>query len=154
MEWIIGPKTRAHIVGFSGLNISGERWEIDIWPLGRKAQGEGFDGLRLKSIGIIAPVGVRMTLISARSKVGWETLPWRCVQVMDGFTFDTQQDRLGVQIPDLERMDLPGAMYRDHTKEFSIPQVETLAEGNTWTFGRPGRLACNVKQIIVERYDL
>ncbi len=154
MEWHIGPKTRAHIVGFSGVNFSGERWEIDIWPLGRKAQGEGFDGMRLKSIGIIAPVGVRMTLITARSKVGWEALPWRCVQVMEGHTFDTQQGKLGVQIPDLERMDLPGAMYVDHESQVGIPQVDCVADGTTWTFGRDGKLACNVKQIIVERYDL
>ena len=74
MRWDIGEKVRAHIVGFSGVNFSGERWEVDIWPHGGR-QGDEIDGRRVKSIGIIAPYGTRMILMAARPRRRGSTDP-------------------------------------------------------------------------------
>ena len=158
MRWEIGEKVRAHIVGFSGINFSGERWEVDIWPLGGRKDGGDIDGRRLKSIGIIAPLGTRMTLITAGSPDNWESLPWRCVQILDGHTFDSMDGkRVGVQIPDLDRMDPPHVrriMNPDVAHGF--PLVDRFEDGEGWTFGRVGgiELKCNIKAIRVERPDL
>ena len=154
MRWDVVGKLRAHIVGFSGVNFSGERWEVDIFPSGAQPDEE-FDGSRLKSIGIIAPYGVRMTLITASSTEGWEELPWRSVTVLKGFTFDAMDGRrVGVQIPDLDRMDPPHhRRVQDPFNVVAYPHAETLADGSGWTFGRSGGigLKCNVKRILVER---
>ena len=155
MRWIIGEKVRAHIVGFSGLNFSGERWEVDIWPLGGRKKGQDIDGSRLKSIGIIAPIGTRMVLMTGTGDEGWDERPWRCLQIVEGSTFTARDGkRVGVQVPDLDRMDPPGAQYLDPDVEQGYPQVERLDEGAGWTFGRTGflDLKTHIRCIRVERF--
>lgn len=156
MRWEIGDKVRAHIVGFSGINFSGERWEVDIWPLGGR-QGDEIDGARLKSVGIIAPVGTRMILITANGDA-YESLPWRCVQVLEGQTFTAMDGRrVGVQIPDLDRLDPPDVRrIKDPDSIASYPHAESVESGRGWTFGRSGGidLKGNIKRIVVERFDL
>jgi hypothetical protein len=156
MQWQIVGKIRAHIVGFSGLNFSGERWEVDIWPVGGQ-QGAEIDGRRLKSVGIIAPPGVRMVLMTSTGEDTWESQPWRCVQVIPGFTFDARDGkRVGVQVPDLDRMDPPHALYLDPDIERGFPQVERFEDGEGWTFGRKGHLdlKTNIRAIRVERFKV
>ena len=154
MRWEIGERVKAHIVGFSGLNFSGERWEVDIWPLGGR-QGDDIDGRRLKSIGIIAPIGTRLILKTASSADGWEDLPWRCIQILEGSTFQAMDGkRVGVQVPDLDRMDPPHVRrIMDPDSSSTYPHVERLSEGSGWTFGRGGgiELKCNVRGIQVDR---
>ncbi len=154
MRWEIGERVKAEIVGFSGINFSGERWEVKIWPFGGR-QGDEIDGRRLKSIGIIAPVGTRMILMTASSVEGWEALPWRCVQIVEGHTFDAMDGRrVGVQIPDLDRMDPPWVRrIVEPDVASTYPHVERLEEGSGWTFGRSGGipLKCNIRGIRVER---
>ena len=155
MKWIIGDKVRAHIVGFTGVNFSGERWEVDIWPLGGRKEGQDIDGTRLKSIGIIAPLRTRMILMTANGTDGWEDRPWRCVQVLDGSTFTARDGkRVGVQIPDLDRMDKPGSLYLDPDIHQGYPQVERLEDGTGWTFGRTGHLdlKTHIRCIRVEKF--
>ncbi len=152
MLWDIQDKVRAHIVGFSGINFSGERWEADIWPHGGLQSGTKLDGRRLKSIGIIAPVGVRMILKTTTSE-HWQELPWRCVQVVEGFTFESKGGKPGVQIPDLDAMDAPGSLRTDPDHQVGYPSVESLDAGTGWTFGHCGglELKCNIRAIRVER---
>lgn len=156
MRWDVADKVRAHIVGFSGINFSGERWEVDIWPFGGR-QGMEIDGSRLKSIGIIAPVGTRLILMTSGQADGWVDVPWRCVQILPGQTFEAMDGkRVGVQVPDLDRMDPPHVrriMDPDTASEY--PHVERFEDGRGWTFGRVGRteLKCNVRSIRVEKFD-
>ena len=150
VRWEIGEKVRAHIVGFSGVNFSGERWEVDIWPHGGR-QGDEIDGRRVKSIGIIAPYGTRMILMAARSKAAWLDRPWRCIQVLEGSTFESRDRGPGVQIPDLDQMDAPGSLFADQDFVIEIPRVDRLEDGVGWTFGRPGPLKCALGAIRVER---
>lgn len=153
MHWDIHGKIRAHIVGFSGVNFSGERWEVDIWPSG--VQGDEIDGSRLKSIGIIARYGIRMTLITAASADGWEELPWRAVTILKGHTFEALDGkRVGVQIPDLDRMDPPHVRRVMNPEASSTwPHADSLDDGSGWTFGRNGGigLKCNIRRIRIER---
>ena len=154
MRWDVRGKIKCHIVGFTGISFSGERFEVDIWPMGGR-QGDEIDGSRMKSIGIIAPYGVRMTLMAAASEEGWEELPWRAVQVLKGYTFDTLDGKkVGVQIPDLDRMDPPHVRrVMDPEASSTYPHADSLEDGKGWTFGRSGGigLKCNVRQIRVER---
>lgn len=157
MRWDIAEKTRAEIVGFSGINFSGERMEVSIWPHGGLQQGGDIDGTRLKSIGIIAPVGTRLVLITANGD-NYETLPWRALQIIEGHTFQAMDGRrVGVQVPDLDRMDPPDVRrIKDPDTVVGYPFAESLEAGRGWTFGRSGGidLKCNIKRIIVERFDL
>ena len=156
MQWQINGKVRAHIVCFSGLNFSGERWEVDIWPVGGR-QGADVDASRVKSIGIIAPIGTRMVLMTGTGEDTWQSQPWRCVQVLAGFTFEARDGkRVGVQIPDLDRMDPPHALYLDPDLIQGYPQVERLEDGSGWTFGRAGhiQLKTNLRAIRVERFKV
>lgn len=157
MRWEIEGKVRAQIVGFTGVNFSGERMEIEIWPVGG-LQGDEMDGARLKSIGIIAPIGTRIVLMTAASEEGWEELPWRAIQVLKGFTFEAMDGkRVGVQVPDLDRMDPPHVRrIMDPDVHHGYPSVDRLEEGRGWTFGRSGgiELKCNIRAIRVGRFDV
>ncbi len=156
MRWDIEDKVRAQIVGFSGINFSGERWEVEIWPFGGR-QGDEIDGRRLKSIGMIAPIGVRLVLITAASVEGWEELPWRCIQVIPGHTFDSMDGkRVGVQVPDLDRMDPPHVRrIMDPDTAALYPDATGLDDGKGWTFGRSGgiELKGNIRAIKIEKFD-
>ena len=156
MRWDIAPGLRAYIVGFTGINFSGQRIVVDIWPHGgRQAGDEELEGHRLKSIGLIAPIGTRMILMTAATPSNWEALPWRCIQIVEGKTFESVQfpGFVGAQIPDLDFADAPAALRSDPDFQITYPQVETLAEGKGWTFGRVGAmpLKTNIRSIKVDK---
>ncbi len=156
MRWDIESGLRAHIVGFTGINFSGQRIVVDIWPQGGRQKGdEELDGRRLKSIGLIAPIGTRMVLMSAATPDNWEVLPWRCIQIVEGKTFDSVQfpGFVGAQIPDLDYVDAPAALRTDPDFSITYPQVDRLEDGSGWTFGRVGStlLKTNVRSIRVDK---
>jgi hypothetical protein len=154
MIWDVGPKVRAHVVGFTGINFSGFRMEVDLFPTGTQ-KGE-IDGRRLKCIGMIAPIATRLTIFASSAEQGWETLPWRSFTILDGFTFQAHDGkRVGVQVPDLDVLDNPDALRTDPDFSCSYPEAPNLTDGKGWTFGCIGQtpLKCNVRRIRVERMD-
>jgi len=150
-RWVIGDKVRGEVLFFTGLNFSGQRTIIRLLP-GNRWQGDPIDGKRIKSFGIIAPYGMRVTLATARSDLDWEALTWRSVTVLEDHTFTSQQGKPAVQIPDLDVMDAFDARRTDDSRRVGYPQVESLAEGEGWTYGYRGGsdLKCNVGTIRVD----
>jgi len=157
LRWDIAPGTRAYIVGFTGINFSGQRIVVDIWPHGGRQAGEELEGARLKSIGLIAPIGTRMIVMTAATTDNWEALPWRCIEIVEGKTFDSVQfpGFVGAQVPDLDFVDSPSALRTDPDFQVTYPHVERLEDGVGWTFGRVGRmpLKTNIRSIRVERRE-
>lgn len=155
MRWDIEAGIRAHIVGFTGINFSGQRIVVDIWPHGGRQDGEELEGHRLKSIGLIAPVGTRMILMTAATEDNWEVLPWRCIQIVEGKTFDSVQfpGSVGAQVPDLDFVDAPAALRTDPDFQITYPHVACLEDGEGWTFGRIGTMSLktNIRAIRVDR---
>lgn len=134
MEWIVAPRMRAWIVGFTGINFSGNRMEVDLWPSG--FQKGDIDGSRLKSVGIMAPVNTRLVL---RASTGddWMRYPWRAIEIREGHTFTARDGRrVGAQIPDLDVLDEPGALRTHPDFAQGFHQAATLDERPAWTYGR------------------
>lgn len=135
MKWEIAENCRADIVGYSGINYSGDRFEARIFPSGR--QGDDLPGERIRSMAIVAPVGTRVVLRTSLQS-DWEEHTWRCVRILDGQTFTTNDGRLAIRIPDLDCLHAPDAWRTNPDIEESYPLVKKLADGKTWTFGRVG----------------
>lgn len=150
-RWVIGDKVRGEVLFFTGLNFSGQRSVVRLLPGGRW-QGDEVDGMRVKSFGIIAPHGMRVTLATAASDLDWEALTWRSVTVLEEHCFTSQQGKPAVQVPDLDFMDAFDARRTDDGYRMGYPQVTSLADGEGWTFGhRSGSdLKCNVRTIRVD----
>lgn len=149
VRWDIGLGVRAELHFFTGLNFSGQRSTALIFHDGRR-QGDEVDGSRVKSCGIIAPFGTRLTLVTAAGEDTWEDMPWRAIVVLDGSTFPSQNGRPAVQVPDIDRMDPPTARRTDLELQVGFPLVQRLAEGTGWTYGRtlPNLpLKCNLRAI-------
>jgi hypothetical protein len=140
---------RAEIVGFTGINFSGQRMTVEIWPSG-SVQGE-LDGERMKSIGIIAPVGTRITLRTSTSEEGWLRYPWRSVEVREGCTFEARDGkRVGVQVPDLDHKDDPFAIRSNPLLAAGFQQVSSLDERPDWTYGLRGQGTFRGKVRVIE----
>jgi len=152
VKWHIEGRIRATIHSFTGLNFSGQRSTTEIWPSGGR-QGDEIDGSRLKCIGLIAPVGTRLTLITSSSETGWERLPWRAIVLCEGSHFDSKQGRPAVQVPNIDVLDDYTSLRSDTDLEFSYPHADDLESGSGWTYGRTGTilLKCNIRQIRVDR---
>lgn len=153
MLWHVDGPVRVLIHAFTGLNFSGMRVSVDIWPKGGRQPGEDIDGSRLKSIGMIAPIGTRVILCASASEEGWEQSPWRAFEIREGFTFAALNGQPAVQIPDIDFFDPPASKRNDTDFQTSYPNVESPAERPSWTYGRVGMgsLKCNVRQIRVDR---
>ncbi len=149
MKWDLPPKLRADLVCYAGINLSGERRHVDIQVLGGR-QGPDVPTAELKSLVFIAPLGTRLILQTSESE-DWERQPWRCVRVLKGSSFKTQEGGYAVRIPDLELLNKPDARRTDPDMEESYPLVERLAEGEGWTFGREGALKGRVVAIRIEK---
>ena len=151
MRWIVAPRMRAEIVGFTGVNFSGQRMVVDIWPSG--VQGD-IDGDRMKSIGIIARVGVRLVLRTSTAETGWEQFAWRAIEVRPGQTFEARDGRrVGVQVPDLDLRDEPDAIRSNPMLSAPYAQVPSPDVRPDWTYGRLGELKSRVRVIAVDRVD-
>ncbi|MFT4622581.1 MAG: hypothetical protein ACI8PZ_001237 [Myxococcota bacterium] len=136
MQWIVAPRMRAWIVGFTGLNFSGSRMEVDLWPSG--FQKGDIDGPRMKSIGIMAPEHTRIVL-RASTGDNWMAYSWRAIEIRDGHTFTSRDGRrVGAQIPDLDVLDQPGALRTDPDFAEQFAQVKALDERVDWTYGHSG----------------
>lgn len=152
MEWIIGPRVKCDFVGYSGLNCSGARYVARIFPTGSR-KGT-FRTAELKSLVIVGPVGIRVTLQTSLDS-DWERHPWRCVRLTAEHRFKNDEGNEGVRIPDLDWWDPAAARKVADGRQESFPFAATLAEGLAdkakWTFGRPGRIGGAVLGFRVER---
>lgn len=150
-RWLIGDKCRGEVLFFTGLNFSGQRMVVRLLPGGRW-QGDEVDGTRVKSFGIIGPYGLRVTLSSAASPLGWEKLTWRSVTLLEEHTFTSQAGKPAVQVPDLDVVDAFDARRTDESFRQGYPLVDRLADGDGWTFGGRGAgdLKCNVRTIRID----
>ena len=151
VEFEVGPGVRCDLVGYSGPNMSGLKQPAQFFPQG--ARRGRMDGTKLRSLLIRAVPGTRVLLKASKTEA-WEQASWRCVRVLARTSVPSGQKNglPGVRIPDLDRLDEFGARKTDRDFEQSIIQVESLAHGTGWTFGR-GLIANRVAVIRIERED-
>lgn len=149
MKWELAPKLRADLVCYAGLNMSGERRVVDIHVVGGR-QGPDVPTAELKSLAFIAQPGIRL-IVKTHDGDDWEAYPWRCIRIVKGQCFRTQDGGYAVRVPDLEFLDKPDARRTDSEFQESYPLVERLADGEGWTFGREGALKGKITTICIER---
>ena len=151
MKWLVAPRIRAELGGFTGINFSGQRMTVELWPSG--SQKGDIDGARLKSIGVFAPIGTRVILRSSTAEEGWDAYSWRAFEVREGSTFTSRDGRrVGVQIPDLDFLDPPGAVRTDSVTQMTYRTVSSLEDRPEWTYGRVGHTSLKerVRSIVVD----
>ncbi len=149
MRWQIEKGIRCDIVVYAAVNMGGKRSAIRIFPGGNR-QGD-LTSRDVGSMVIRAPYGVRVLLVSKPGSA-WESAPWRCIRLLEGHSLRSDGVGLpGVRIPNVEALDKHGAPLTDRERERSYPLAATLAEGEGWSFGRPGPLREHVNLIRVER---
>ncbi len=141
MKWDIAENCRVDIVGYSGINYSGDRFEARIFPSGR--QGDELNGANIKSMSILGPYGVRVTLLTTLQE-DWEDQTWRVVRMLKGKTFEANDGRHGVRIPDLDALNKPDA-WRSNPDIIESPPLKKRVDDvpsddeDLWTYGRRGR---------------
>jgi hypothetical protein len=137
MKWDIAENCRADIVGYSGINYSGDRYLTRIFPSGR--QGTELPAKGFKSMAILAPPGTRVVLMTTLQD-DWEESTWRCIRIIEGETFTASDGRKGVRVPDLDFISKPDAFRQNPEVEESYPFAKRLRDGKNlgWTFGRTG----------------
>ncbi len=153
VRWDIALGARAELHFFTGVNFSGMRSTALIFHDGRR-QGDEVDGSRIKSYGIIAQHGTRITLATAAAYEGWEDMPWRSVVVLAGSCFTSQKGNPAVQVPDADVMDKWDATRTLPEGFVGFPEVARLGEGVGWTYGRSHPnlpLKGNVRVIRIDR---
>jgi hypothetical protein len=151
MEWWVGPRVRCDLVGYSGINLNGIRRVVQVFPSGSRK-----GGLRtgeLKSIVVLAPIGVRVILCASADRHKWQEAAWRCVRQLPGYRFTNAEGNTGVRIPDFDWMDPPDQKKRNEDTQVSYPFAARLEDGVGWTFGRGGGLGDRVNAILIERED-
>jgi hypothetical protein len=123
VRWDIEEGVLAEVRLFTGLNFSGERLHVPI--MRGRIQGGPYeiDGARIKSMGVIAPYGTRVVLVSAASPAGWQA-------------FESLSGRPAIQVPDIDVMDAPDAVRTDPDFRSSYPHADDLGLGSGWTYGR------------------
>lgn len=152
MRWHIEERVVCELWSFTGINFGGTKRITRIHAYGGR-QGDDFPGDEVKSLGIVAEPGIRVILVTARTDHDWEALPWRCIQILEGHTSALKDGRSAIQIPDLDRYDPVDSDRTDYDLETVYPFAATVAEGEGWTFGRPGRkgIKARINGIRIER---
>jgi hypothetical protein len=152
MKWEIAKNCRADIVGYSGVNYSGERFEARIFPSGR--QGDELPGDKIRSMAIVAPIGTRVILRTSLQS-DWQEHTWRAIRLVEGQTFTTNDGRPAVRIPDLDALNSPDAWRLNPDVEESYPLVKKLEDGKGWTFGHVAKeeLKRGVIMIMVDKEE-
>ncbi len=149
MEWQIAPKLRADVVGFTGLNLSGERKVVEIYAYGGR-QGDFPEPIR--SLILLGPLKTRFVFSAAGlDDEQWEERPWRAFILRKGTSGVSEQGMARIRVPDLDLLTGFDARRTDPDMEESYDFAATLAEGTGWTFGRPGALKGKVRSIRVDK---
>ena len=144
--------TRCDLVGYSGINMSGKKTAVRVFP-GRSIRGV-FRSTELRSLVIRASFGTQV-ILATRQGSDWEIGSWRCVNVIDGFHVPSARASgfPGVRLPDLDLFNNPDAKRIDADLQSTFPKVQSLAEGEGWTYGNidEDKLKGNVAQIIIRK---
>lgn len=135
VRFTIDPKVRCEIHFFTGMNFSGNRDVVRIF-VGGRVQGPAIDGDRVKSVGVVGPLGTRLVLCSSDADEGWEERPWRAIVLAKGTTFRFSSGQPAVQVPDLDQVDRHDAQRTDPESMTALPLAQGLADGQGWTYGR------------------
>ena len=149
MHWVIAKNVRCTIQAFSGPNFSGYRSEIEIFPSGRQGELDG----SLASLGLVGSTGVRVTLCESPNEEDWESRPWRSFVLTLEHSFETQEGKRAVRVPDIDAVDDIRARRTDPDFVESAPHADSLDTGRGWTYGRTGSvdLKGNVQMIRVDK---
>lgn len=151
LRWDIAANMRCDIIAFSGINFSGRRTTMQIYPSGQKGDLDSGD---IGSITVMAPVGTRVVLITSASDSDWESSPWRAIEIRKGVAYQGRSAHvLTVRIPDLENLDKVNVERTDPDFSASYPIAANLADGKGkgWTYGCVGPLKGRVQAIRIEK---
>ncbi len=149
MNWVIGKNVRCHLQCYSGSNYSGAKKDVQVFPSGRQGDIESRD---LSSMGLVAPMGVRVVLCEAPNEEGWEQRPWRAIVLTESDSFiHSDSGHPAVRIPDIDAIDDIRARRTDPDFAASYDHAETLDAGEGWTFGRAGALKGKVQMIRIDK---
>lgn len=135
MKWEIAENCRADIVGYSGINYSGDRYETRIFPSGR--QGDELPGDNIRSMTILAPYGTRVTLRTTLQD-SWLEHTWRTIIITKKNVFEIEDGRYGVRIPDLDFMARGDAFRHNPDVEESVLRAKNPDDRKGWTYGMTG----------------
>ncbi len=153
LRWDIAQNMRCDIIAFTGINFSGNRTTMQIYPTGKKGDLESGN---IGSIVVMAPVGTRVILISGASETDWESHPWRAVEIHKGVAYQGRNAHvLTVRIPDLENLDKVNVERTDPDFSESYPIASSVADGKGkgWTYGAVGPLKGKIQAIRIEKAE-
>lgn len=150
MEWRIGPGVKCDLVGYGGVNLTGPRAAVEVYPSG--FQRGTFTTEKLKSVVMLAPEGIRV--IFATHERGYTHGPWRCVRFVADQELLDEKGMLLARIPDLDWLDGAQARRTNDETQRGFPLVSRLDDGIGWTFGNlpfGQQLTGSVRVIQIER---
>lgn len=149
MRWDIATTATCHIIAFSGVNLSGQRTHVRIFPSGRVGD---IDTSQMQSLIVVGPVGLRVVLMTASSDQGWPDMTWRAVEIRKGKHYLSPKGQPAVNLPDLDLYEEYDAPRTDPDFQSTYPLVRSLDEGKDWTYGFKGpmKLKANVRGIRIE----
>lgn len=149
MRWDIATTATCHIIAFSGVNLSGQRTHVRIFPSGRVGD---LEGTQVQSLIVVGPVGLRVVLMTASSDQGWPDMTWRAVEIRKGKHYLSPKGSPAVNLPDLDLYEDYDAPRTDPDFQQSFQLVRSLDEGKDWTYGFKGNLKLknNVRGIRIE----
>ncbi len=151
VDWMIAPKIRCDLRGWSGPNYSGYETLSRIFAAGGR-QKDDIDGLAFGSCWVVAPFGTRVIFSCApEADEQWLSSPWRAVVIRKGSSFMTKAGLPGIRIPDLNWLDKPNAQRTDPDFQEGFPQAKTPDEGKGWTFGTGYNLRNRIHSIRIDK---
>jgi len=152
VTWRVGPGVRADLVFYTGKNLNGKRQQVQLFPSG--ARRGSVDGGAVHSMVIRAFAGTRVILAASDSD-DWEKAAWRCIRVLEGTAMRSKMryGMPGVRLPDIDMLDEVDAKKTATDFQSSYTYVDSLADGEGWTFGRAGGLKNRIAMISIERED-
>ncbi|MEC7983920.1 MAG: hypothetical protein VX278_02075, partial [Myxococcota bacterium] len=155
IQFQVEEYTRCDLVGYSGINMSGKKVAVRIFP-GRSIRGT-FRSNELRSLVIRASFGTQVVL-ATRPGSDWEDGSWRCINLIQGFHVPSAKARgfPGVRIPDLDLLNAPDAKRIQSDFQSSFPMVSSVAAGEGWTYGHidTDKLKGNITRIIIRKVGL
>ncbi|MBK7757578.1 MAG: hypothetical protein IPI35_14480 [Deltaproteobacteria bacterium] len=150
LRWDIAESITCDIITFSGINLSGKRTHIKVFPSGVKGDVEGHD---VQSVVVIAPLNTRVIFKTSAAEEGWEDMPWRTVDMIPGKVRANKAGKPAVNIPDLDAYNEPDAQRVDPDLVSTFAHVERIEDGKGWTFGHRGalKLKGNIRAVRIEK---
>lgn len=151
IQFKIGGQMRCDLVAYSGINLSGKKAAVRIFPTGT-IHGT-FYTQNLRSMVIRAPFGTRL-ILACQAGESWESGTWRCIDMIKGFHVPSAKATglPGVRIPDLDLLNDPSSKRLNTDLQSGFPIVDSIKDGTGWTFGHLAgeKLKGNITQIIIQ----